>query len=103
MITPLISGTEAGRAFCMIQQFNFQQSPYMTLPHDAGTATLLKDGRVLVAGGYHGAVTPFAFNFGSAELYDPATGKSSMLVADVVRRRDLHRATLLRDGRVLIT
>ena len=53
------------------------------------TATLLRDGRVLVAGG------------GSAELYDPASGTWSA-TASMLEVRSGHTATLLPDGRVLV-
>jgi hypothetical protein len=76
----------------------FLQAGVMKLLHEAGTATLLKDGRVLIAGGYHGDRI-----LKSAEIYNPATTNPSPLAADMVLQRDLHRATLLRDGRVLIT
>lgn len=59
------------------------------------TATLLNDGRVLVAGGHQ--VGP---NWHS-ELYDPATNTWTA-GPDLNRRRDLHTATLLDDGRVLV-
>ena len=62
------------------------------------TATLLKDGRVLIAGGE----TP-AEGMGTATalLYNPATGKFSP-TGSMTRPRIFHTATLLRDGRVLI-
>jgi hypothetical protein len=65
----------------------------MTIPREHASATLLDDGRVLVAGGGN----PSATN--SAELYDPASGRWT-------RTGSLHnyggRAALLQDGRVLV-
>src|ERR1044071_1203040 len=67
--------------------------------HDARqehTATLLHDGRVLVAGGENFQTLD------SAELYDPNTGKWS-LAGSLNEKRWDHTATLLGDGRVLVT
>ncbi|HBI16280.1 MAG TPA: hypothetical protein DDY20_12365 [Desulfobulbaceae bacterium] len=59
------------------------------------TATLLADGRVLVAGGYRGAF------LNSAELYDPSTNTWSA-ASQLAAGRGYHTATLLADGRVLV-
>jgi hypothetical protein len=81
----------------------FKVKADLALARDSHTSTLLKDGRVLVAGGYNGdgadAVTGI---FSSAELYDPGTGTFSHLPS-MVRNRDGHEATLLNDGRILLT
>jgi len=61
------------------------------------TATLLPDGRVLVAGGKDSAWLELS----SAELYDPASGTWTG-VGDLGVARWLHTATALPDGRVLI-
>ena len=66
------------------------------------TATLLLDGRVLIVGGNSGNVV-------TAELYDPLTGTFSAIGSlsrapwSAIRRRGNHRATLLQDGKTLIT
>jgi N-acetylneuraminic acid mutarotase len=67
---------------------------------DAHTATLLPNGKVLVAGGgIHGKFTPGALS--TAELYDPATGTWSA-TGSLAAPRDAHQAVLLPDGRVLV-
>jgi hypothetical protein len=69
------------------------------------TATLLRDGRVLIAGGLTCCQTAGAspdFFTATAEIYDPATdaftATGSMAVA-----RGIHAAALLPDGRVLVS
>jgi hypothetical protein len=70
----------------------------MKQPRGLFTATLLPNGKVLVAGGFklnHGELS-------SAELYDPATGKWTY-TGSLVEPRELHTATLLPNGQVLVT
>jgi hypothetical protein len=70
----------------------------LNAPRIGHTATLLHDGRVLIAGGSRVDETPI----NSAELYDPTAGTFSPS-ANMIISRDGHTATLLLDGRVLIT
>lgn len=63
------------------------------------TATLLPDGKVLVAGGSSGCDSP-CFS-ASAELYDPATGKFAPTGKMTVPRAEA-RAVLLKTGDVLL-
>jgi Galactose oxidase, central domain len=68
----------------------------MTSPRRWHTATLLPNGRVLVAGGYAGAG-----GLTSAELYDPRTGTWTA-TGSMVEGRYFHAALVLTDGRVLV-
>ncbi|HEX8702123.1 MAG TPA: kelch repeat-containing protein, partial [Myxococcaceae bacterium] len=61
------------------------------------TATLLRDGKVLVAGGTDESLGPRA----TTEVYDPATGTWSA-TGSLRASRHGHTATLLPDGKVLV-
>ena len=70
------------------------------------TATLLQDGKVLVAGGFSGGGTNgncpcFFFVTNSAEIYDPATGIWSV-IASLNTERGSHTATVLQNGEILV-
>jgi hypothetical protein len=65
--------------------------------HEWHTATLLPNGKVLVAGGFNDD----AWQLYSAELYDPATGTWT-LTGPLSDRRMSHTATLLLNGKVLV-
>jgi hypothetical protein len=66
------------------------------------TATLLHDGRVLVAGGTESSSDDPSIELASAELYDPATN-TWMAAPPMASARANHSATLLSDHRVLVT
>jgi hypothetical protein len=75
---------------------SFSSTAQMTIAHEGHTATLLSDGRVLLAGGAY-AGRPIV----TAELYDPATGMFRATGSMSVARLG-HSATPLPDGRVLV-
>ncbi len=68
------------------------------------TATLLPDGRVLVAGGRDNNCTGTCpvYSLASAEIYDPATGVFTLLTGSLNVSRWGHAATVLQDGQVLL-
>jgi hypothetical protein len=77
---------------------SFGSAGAMTVNRGTGlTATLLPNGEVLIVGGQSGDTSQ-----SSAEIYDPETG-SVDLTGSMSTPRSFHRATLLQDGRVLIT
>ena len=74
----------------------FSETGSLTTARSGHTATLLLDGRVLVAGGSNGT-SPLA----SAELYDPASGTWSP-TGSLTTGRSGHTATLLPNGKALV-
>jgi WD40 repeat protein len=75
-------------------------APRMNVPRAAHTATLLSNGKVLIAGGFRQEGTS-EISIASAELYDPITN-TFIPLADLNEARNGHTATLLPDGQVLI-
>jgi len=72
-------------------QGTFVVTGSMATERVAHTATTLRDGRILIAGGWTDR----------AEIYDPATGRFTS-TGSMITMRAGHTATLLSDGRVLI-
>jgi N-acetylneuraminic acid mutarotase len=70
-------------------------------PRFRHTATLLQNGQVLIAGGETDPTPSGAYN--TAEIFNPATGAFTVLPASMTTAREGHVATLLNNGKVLIT
>jgi hypothetical protein len=84
----------------------FSSTSNMTSRRAWHSATLLPDGTVLIAGGETDSCTGnfcmFAGTVASVELYDSTTGAFAP-AGNMTTPRETHTATLLADGRVLIT
>lgn len=78
-----------------------QPTGSLSAPRYWHTATLLQDGRVLIAGGFVLTATGLVQEEASAEIYDPATGTFTP-AANMNKPRTFHTATLLPNGKVLI-
>ena len=87
----------------------FRLGPSLTKPRRLHTATLLSNGNILVAGGYSGNApsTAYLYPYGPDQLLeceeiDPL-GLKKTVVSSMKMPRELHTATRLADGRVLVT
>jgi Kelch motif/Galactose oxidase, central domain len=81
----------------------FKPTGSMANARGSHTGTLLPDGKVLIAGGGPRSWTGGDPTFlAAAELYDPETG-TFKATGSMSTPRESHTATLLADGRVLIT
>lgn len=82
-------------------KFQWNDTGTLRQARESHTGTLLLDGQVLVTGGL-GKQGVFSPVLDTAELYDPVTGTWSM-TGNLAQARTQHKATLLPEGKVLIT
>ncbi len=75
----------------------FATTGSMRTPREGHTATMLRDGRVLIVGGSDNGT----HTLDSAEIYDPASGAFTS-AGHLNQPREAHVATLLHSGKVLI-
>lgn len=86
----------------------FRPTGNMSTGRSAHSATTLQGGKVLIAGGNGCLFSTYYFYYSgscvlnSAEIYDPANGTFTKLAVNMSTTRDMHTATLLPDGRVLL-
>jgi Kelch motif len=95
-LTPAICAQPAISAVLNAASYSVTPTGNLTEPRQMHTATLLANGKVLIAGGYTGSSS-----LAAAELYDPATG--GFTPTGDMAEPGADTATLLADGKVLIT
>jgi N-acetylneuraminic acid mutarotase len=93
--TPLANPTAPAPA----EPWQWSSAGSMTTARSYHTATLLPDGRALLAAGQSGVFPDVSLS--SAEIYDPVSG-TFRATASLNTVRHQHSATLLPDGRVLV-
>lgn len=96
LILLLVSGVVSGQP-----GGTFTATGNMTLLRTEHTATLLTNGKLLIAGGANIISLGGLMNLASAELYEPATGTFTA-TGNMTTPRWNHAATLLPNGKVLI-
>lgn len=92
-----ITGSSSPIQVVALSTHGFQPTGEMESERSAHTATVLANGKVLIAGGYNDTEV-----LATAELFDPATGTFTATGAMNTPRLG-HTATLLSNGKVLIT
>jgi len=104
----IAGGGDSGAGTCISQtelydpaNATFAAAPNMTLCRYYHTATLLPSGIVMIAGGASYDVGPYQANLASVEIYDFSSGTFGW-IGNMNAGRQIHTATLLGDGRVLL-
>lgn len=97
VVLMLLAVVRAGDAYAVSPVGVVRTTQPLHVARSLHTATVLLDGRVLIAGG----MVSEGRGLDSAELFDPDT-ESFKLTGNLRSRRLEHSATLLMDGRVLI-
>lgn len=105
--TSVLEPSKNGISQVSLVASGFQPTGVMSNGRSAHTATLLKSGKVLIAGGDECLFSNYSFYYGdcplsSAELYDAGTGTFAA-TGKMSVNHDFHTATLLTSGKVLIT
>jgi hypothetical protein len=106
LVPLLLFGAASHASMALAQSPNtFTATGEMSTPRLGHTATLLPNGKVLIAGGAHNSfVNGNYLNYlpvASAELYDPSSGTFTP-TGSMATSRVGHTATLLPNGKVLI-
>ncbi len=80
----------------------FWPTGHLNQPRVAHVAALLGTGKVLIAGGGRGGMPGGYISYDTAEMYDPASGSFTAMLAHMKSDRVGAAAVKLNDGRVLI-
>src|ERR1051325_7157976 len=102
-VLPILFVAVAGRASMALAQSpnTFTATGDMSTPRHGHTATLLTNGKVLIAGGARDGFPGHNLPVATAELYDPSSGIFTP-TGSMATSRMVHTATLLPNGQVLI-
>jgi hypothetical protein len=103
----LLSGSTARKYHSTVENYNPETGQFRLTGKLLGsrlyaTATLLQNGKILITGGQGTVNGGYSNCQAHAELYDPIT-ETSHLVGNMHQCRVAHQATVLQNGKVLIT
>ncbi len=104
VVTSSADTSKSATALVVVSQSpgNFTPTASMLQVTGVHTATLLPDGKVLVAGGSEGTFNYAYGGFPYAELYDPVA-RSFTTTGSMTSARTFHTASLLPNGKVLVS
>ena len=101
--TLTLNGSTSAQVTVTVLSPVFTATGSMTADRDLPTATLLKDGKVLIAGGWKSSGSAYTLDplLPTVEQFDPAAG-TFVPIGSMTENRAAHTATLLQNGQVLI-